>query len=387
MRVIPNLQPASAYFSSGPCKKRPQWSLAKLAGAAIGRSHRSDASLQKIKQAIELTRELLQVPNDYEIALVPASDTGAMEMAMWNLLGSRAVTILVYEYFAQEWLHDITEELKIKNVRSIALDSNYSADLDSIDFNNDFVFVLNGTVQGLSIASTDFIARKREGLVICDASAGAFSQNLDFSRLDVTTFSCQKVLGAEASHGIIILSPRALQRIEEYAPPWPIPKILRLKKDGQINHALFQGQMINTPSMLCVEDYLDSLQWVKALGGVPALMRKIESNDAVIKDYVESSNWLAYIVEDEDFRAKTAQCLRIVDSTILSLSLANQAAFLNSMLARLAELHIAYDIKSHRAAPMGLRIWTGATIEEEDLRLLCQWLDFIFFEEKAKFNL
>ncbi|MDN5248875.1 phosphoserine transaminase [Bartonella sp. TP] len=386
MITMPKLRPSSPHFSSGPCKKHANWSLLSLANAAIERSHRSEFSQAKLRQAIKLTRELLKVPDDYKLALVPASDTGAMEMALWNLLGPNPVVILLYEYFAKEWLHDITVELKLVDVQTIFADNKLFAQLSGIDFRKDFVFVLNGTTIGMSLPKIDFIPIERQGLVICDASAAAFSQELDFSRLDVVTFSCQKTLGAEANQGIIILSPKALQRLESYSPSWPIPKILRLKKDKCIDYELFQGRVINTPSMLCIEDYLDSLLWVKATGGVPALIAKTLDNAKIVADYVKASTWLDYIVKEEALRAKTAQCLRIIDPDITRLTIEGQREFIENMLNRLACLNIAYDIRNHREAPLGFRIWTGASIEADDLRALCEWLDFTFFEAKHNLN-
>lgn len=386
MITMPKSRPSCPHFSSGPCKKHANWSLLSLSNAAIGRSHRSDHAQAKLRKAITLTRELLKVPDGYKIALVPASDTGAMEMALWNLLGVNPVVILLYEYFAKEWLHDITAQLKLADVQPIFADSKLFAQLGAIDFTKDFVFVLNGTSVGMSLPKIDFIPIDRQGLVICDASAAAFSQELDFSRLDVVTFSCQKTLGAEANQGIIILSPKALQRLESYTPPWPIPKILRLKKEGSIDYELFQGRVINTPSMLCIEDYLDSLLWVKANGGVPNLVAKTLDNAKIVAEYVKNSSWLGYIVAAEELRAKTAQCLQITDPDIICLTIKQQKCFIENMLARLASLGIAYDIRNHREAPIGFRIWTGPLIEANDLRALCEWLDFIFFEVKHNLN-
>lgn len=383
----PILKPKFPYFSSGPCKKPSNWNLHALQQAIIGRSHRSKIALQKIQQAMSLTRKLLNIPADYYIAIVPASDTGAVEMAMWNLLGYKDVDILIYEHFAQEWFIDLSQQLKIAKINSFIAPFGNLPDLKQLNFDNDFLFVLNGTTLGMALSNLDFIPKKRNGLVICDASAAAFSRELDFSKLDVTTFSWQKSLGGEGAHGIIILSPKALQRLENYNPSWPIPKIFRLKNQkGNINYNLFNGEVLNTPSMLCIEDYICSLLWVESLGGVKSLINRIDKNIKVINNFVTKSNWLDYLIPNPSIRATTTQTLTIIDKDFLALTSDMQKLFLKNMLNYLESEHVAYDISSYRKAPVGLRIWTGPTVEENDLKLLCEWLDFAFFAEKAKIN-
>ncbi len=383
--IKPKLKPDNAHFSSGPCKKHSAWSVFSLSNAAVGRSHRSNYAHEKIKQALALTRYILDVPTDYYIAIVPASDTGAMEMAMWNLLGPKALDILVYEHFAQDWLYDITEELKLKDVKCFKAAIGQMPDISNVNYNNDFLFVLNGTSLGMGLLNLDFIPKHRSGLTICDASAAAFSQKLDFSKLDVVTFSWQKALGGEAAHGVIILSPKAIERLETYSAPWAIPKILRLKNiDGSVNYELFSGKLLNTPSMLCIEDYIISLLWVKSLGGVDQLANRVAKNTKIIKNYVDKSDWLDFLIKDPDIRASTTQTLSIIDKDILMLNKSDQALFLHNVIAYLEEEQIAYDIAAYRKAPMGLRIWTGPTIEAEDLERLCSWLDYAFFTEKEK---
>lgn len=377
----PKNKPKNINFASGPCAKPKDWSPDFLKNAVLGRSHRSLAAKEKIKQALALTRELLEIPINYHIAIVPGSDTGAMEMAMWNLLGYKPVNILLYDYFAEEWLYDISQQLKLSNINKYYLDK-----LQSIKFDDDFVFVLNGTSVTMAINDLAFIPDKRDGLVVCDASAAAFARALDFTKLDVTTFSWQKILGSEAAHGMIILSPAALKRLQTYQSPWPIPKILRLKnKDNTINYELFEGNLLNTPSMLCIEDYINSLLWVKSMGGVESLTKKIEQNSKIIETYVCHSSYFGFLVNKPEFRAKTSQGLVIIDKEILKLSQAQQKLFLANIINYLEKTQIAYDINAYRKAPLGLRIWTGPTVEVEDLRCLCEWLDYAFFREKQKY--
>lgn len=383
--IKPTLKPDNAHFSSGPCKKHSAWSVSSLKNAAVSRSHRSNYGYEKIKQALSLTAEILEVPSDYHIAIVPGSDTGAMEMAMWNLLGAKTLDILVYEYFAEEWLYDVRQQLKLNEINCFKADFGEMPDISKINFDNDFLFVLNGTSLGMALLDLDFIPEHRKGLTICDASAAAFSQRLNFSKLDVVTFSWQKVLGGEAAHGVIILSPKAIERLETYSAPWAIPKILRLKKtDGSVNYELFKGKLLNTPSMLCIEDYIISLLWVKSLGGTTQLIERIAKNAKIIKGYVDKTTWLDFLIKNPNIRAPTTQTLTIIDKDILKLNKAEQSLFLNNILAYLEDEHIAYDIAAYRKAPLGLRIWTGATIETKDLERLCDWLDYAFFTEKEK---
>lgn len=381
----PTIKPKYPYFSSGPCKKPSNWKFSSLKKALLGRSHRSKEAYKKINEAITLTAELLGVPQTYYIAIVPGSDTGAVEMAIWNLLGYKNVDILVYEHFAQEWLYDITQQLKLKDIRTFKTNFAQMPNLGNINFTNDFLFVLNGTTLGMALPNLDFIPSKREGLVICDASAAAFSRHLDFEKLDVITFSWQKSLGAEGGHGVIILSPKAIKRLENYNPVWAIPKIFRLKKqNGEVNYELFKGQLLNTPSMLCIEDYLTSLYWVKESGGVLNLIKKTENNVDIINKFVNQTNWIDFLIKDSQIRAKTTQTLVITDSDILALKLDDQKIFLQNIIEFLAENNVAFDISAYRKAPLGLRIWTGPTIDAEDLKIFCEWLKHAFFTEKAK---
>ena len=379
----PAALPANPRFSSGPCAKRPGWAPEALSDAPLGRSHRAKIGKAKLKLAIDLTRDVLAVPADYRIAIVPASDTGAVEMAMWSLLGARGVDMLAWESFGSGWVSDVTKELKLADVRTIKAPYGKLPDLSTVDFDRDVVFTWNGTTSGVRVPNADFIPADRKGLTICDATSAAFAQDLDFAKLDVVTFSWQKVLGGEGAHGMLILSPRAVERLETYTPAWPLPKIFRMTKGGKIIEGLFEGETINTPSMLCVEDYIDALQWAKALGGRDALLAKADANAKVIHDFVAANAWIANLAEVENTRSNTSVCLKIVDPEVLALDADAQAAFAKAIAAMLEKEGVAFDIGAYRDAPAGLRIWTGATVEKADLEALMPWLSHAFELGKA----
>ncbi len=374
----PGTRPANPRFSSGPCTKRPGWSLAALEGAALGRSHRSAAGKAKLRQAIDLTREVLQVPADYRIAIVPASDTGAVEMAMWSLLGPRPVEVMAWEAFGKEWVTDTLDQLKLPGARTLVAPYGTLPDLTLIDFDHDVVFTWNGTAAGVKVPNGDFIPADRAGLTLCDATSAAFAQPLDWSKLDVVTFSWQKVMGGEAAHGMLVLGPRAVERLETYRPDRALPKIFRMTQNGKLIESLFEGETINTPSMLCVEDYLDTLTWAKGLGGLPALHARVKANAAVLTDWVARTPWVDFLAKDPATRSNTGVCLGIVDRDFAAGSPASQAAFVKSLVDRLESEGVAYDIGAYRDAPPGLRIWCGATVEAADLVALTPWLDWAF---------
>jgi phosphoserine aminotransferase len=375
--VMPGVRPVCPHFSSGPCAKRPGWSLQALTDAALGRSHRSKIGKAKLKRAIDLTREILGVPADYRIGIVPASDTGAVEMALWSLLGARPITMLAWESFGEGWVSDVLKELKLK---ATVMKAPYGAlpDLGKVDFATDVVFTWNGTTSGVRVPNADWIAATRQGLTICDATSACFAQALDYAKLDVVTLSWQKVLGGEAAHGMIVLSPRAVERLESYTPAWPLPKIFRLTKGGKINETIFEGDTINTPSMLCVEDYLDTLQWAKSVGGLPALIGRCDANAKAIEDWAAYTPWIANLVDDPAIRSNTSVCLKVVDPAVTSLSPDAQASFAKAIAGALEKEGFAYDSASYRDAPPGLRIWSGATIETSDVEALTLWLDWAF---------
>ncbi|SFJ57609.1 phosphoserine transaminase [Aerobium aerolatum] len=379
----PDTRPANPNFSSGPCAKRPGWSLEALADAPLGRSHRAKTGKTKLQYAIDLTREVLQVPADWRIGIVPASDTGAVEMALWSLLGERGVDMVAWESFGAGWVTDVVKQLKLPDVRKIEADYGVLPDLAQIDFNRDVVFTWNGTTSGVRVPNADFIPADREGLTICDATSAAFAQRLDFTKLDVVTFSWQKVLGGEGAHGMLILSPRAVARLESYTPSWPMPKIFRMTKGGKLIEGIFKGETINTPSMLCVEDYIDALEWSKSIGGLDGLVGRAEANFAVLNAFVEKSDWLANLAVDPVTRSNTSVCLTIVDPQVAALDKDAQAAFAKGIVSALEKEVVAYDIGAYRDAPSGLRIWTGATVETADVEKLTAWLDWAFAQQKA----
>jgi phosphoserine aminotransferase len=379
----PGLRPANPNFSSGPCAKRPGWTPEALGNAALGRSHRAKIGKAKLEQAIALTREILQVPADHRIGIVPASDTGAVEMAMWSLLGERGVDMVAWESFGAGWVTDVVKQLKLPDVRKIEAGYGELPNLSTIDFDRDVVFTWNGTTSGVRVPNGDFIPADRKGLTICDATSAAFAQKLDFDKLDVVTFSWQKALGGEGAHGMLILSPRAVERLENYKPAWPLPKIFRLTSNGKLIEGIFKGETINTPSMLCVEDYLDALNWAKALGGLDALVARADANAAVIDRFVAGSQWAANLAADNGTRSNTSVCLRFTDPDITGLDDAGQQAFVKGLAALLETERAAYDIAGYRDAPPGLRIWCGATVETSDLEALMPWLDWAFATQKA----
>ncbi|MCZ4072704.1 phosphoserine transaminase [Agrobacterium sp. LMR679] len=381
--VKPDVRPGNTHFSSGPCSKRPGWSLDALSDAPLGRSHRAKVGKAKLKQAIDLTREVLNVPADYRIGIVPASDTGAVEMALWSLLGERGVDMLAWESFGAGWVTDVVKQLKLKDVRKFEADYGLLPNLAEVDFDRDVVFTWNGTTSGVRVPNADFIPADRKGLTICDATSAAFAQDMDFTKLDVVTFSWQKVLGGEGGHGVIILSPRAVERLLSYAPAWPLPKIFRMVSGGKLIEGIFTGETINTPSMLCVEDYIDALLWAKNLGGLKALIGRADANAKVIYDFIEKNDWIANLAVKPETRSNTSVCLKIVDPEVQALDAAAQADFAKGVVPLLEKENVALDIGAYRDAPSGLRIWAGATIETADMEAVMPWLAWAYQTQKA----
>ncbi|WP_298819955.1 phosphoserine transaminase [uncultured Roseibium sp.] len=380
----PDVRPANPNFSSGPCSKRPGWSLDQLADAQLGRSHRAKPGKAKLAEALDLTRKILSVPDDYRIGIVPASDTGAVEMAMWSLLGARGVDLLTWESFGAGWVTDVVKQLKLDNARILKAPYGALPDLGDVDFDNDVVFTWNGTTSGVRVPDGNWIADDRAGLTICDATSAAFAQTLPFEKLDVVTFSWQKVLGGEAAHGVLILSPRAVERLESYTPAWPLPKIFRLTKGGKLIEGIFKGETINTPSMLCVEDYLDALKWADGIGGLSGLCARADANLKALADWVEKTAWVDFLAENSATRSNTSVCLKVMDPGVLALPENQQAAFAKALVSTLDAEGVAFDIGAYRDAPSGLRIWAGATVETTDLQALTVWLDWAFALEKGK---
>ncbi|MBO6757851.1 MAG: phosphoserine transaminase [Roseibium sp.] len=380
----PDTRPANPHFSSGPCSKRPGWTLDGLADAALGRSHRAKIGKSKLAEAIDLTRQVLNVPESYRIGIVPASDTGAVEMAMWSLLGARPVDMLAWESFGSGWVTDAIKQLKLDKARVLEAPYGTLPDLHEVNFDHDVVFTWNGTTSGVRVPNGDWIPADRAGLTLCDATSAAFAQDLAFDKLDVVTFSWQKVLGGEAAHGVLILSPRAVERLESYTPSWPLPKIFRLTKGGKLIEGIFRGETINTPSMLCVEDYLDALKWAQSLGGLPALVSRANASLAVLEDWVAKTGWVDFLAERSETRSNTSVCLKVVDPEISALPDAEQAAFAKAIATLLDAEGVAHDIGGYRDAPPGLRIWTGATVETRDVAALTGWLDWAFSAAKAQ---
>ena len=370
----PAARPACAHFSSGPCAKIPGWTPKLLDHALLGRSHRSGEGKARLKLAIELTREVLEVPADYLIGIVPASDTGAVEMAMWSLLGQRGVDMLAWESFGEGWVSDVAEQLKLRGIRKLIAPYGELPELSSVDFGNDVVFTWNGTTSGVRVADASWIPADRQGLTICDATSAAFAQALDFTKLDVVTFSWQKVLGGEGAHGVLILSPRAVQRLESYVPPWPLPKIFRMTSGGKLISGMFEGETINTPSMLCVEDYIAALNWARGIGGLPALQARADANAAIVQRWIDARPYAKNLAKLEATRSNTSVCLTLdADESVPK-----------KMVKLLEAAKAAYDIGSYRDAPPGLRIWCGATVETSDLAALMPWLDWAFEEASSK---
>jgi phosphoserine aminotransferase len=380
----PASRPLVPHFSSGPCAKRPGWNPENLKDAALGRSHRAKIGKEKLKRAIDLTREVLEVPADYRIGIVPASDTGAVEMALWSLLGARPVTALSWESFGETWTGDVLNQLKLKDVTKLAVGYGELPDLSKVDPASDVIFTWNGTTSGVRVPNADWISGKREGLAICDATSAAFAQPLDWPKLDVVTFSWQKALGGEAGHGMLVLSPRAVQRLETYKPAWPLPKIFRMTKGGKLNEGIFVGETINTPSMLCVEDYLDALNWGKSVGGLNALMARADKNLKVLEDWQAKTPWIDFLASTPAIRSNTSVCMKVTDPAVAALSSDAQIDFIKKMVGLIEKEGAGYDFAGHRDAPAGLRIWCGATIEASDVALLTQWIDWAFAQTKAQ---
>jgi phosphoserine aminotransferase len=382
----PLLRPQNPFFSSGPCAKRPGWSLDNLKDALLGRSHRSAVGRAKLKLAIDKTRSLLGLPDDYLVAIVPASDTGAVEMALWSLLGPRGVDVLAWEAFGKDWVTDVVKQLKLGDVRVMEAPYGELPDLAQVDFARDVVFTWNGTTSGVRVPDADWIAADRQGLTICDATSGIFAQALDWTKLDVVTFSWQKVLGGEAGHGVLILSPRAVERLESHTPSWPVPKIFRLTKGGKLDAEIFEGATINTPSMLCVEDYLDTLAWAESIGGLDELIARSNRNARAVTDWVERTPWIDFLATRAETRSNTSICLRVVDAEITSRAHEDQAAFAAKIAKLLETEGVAFDIGAYRAAPPGLRLWCGATVETGDLQAVLPWLDWAFATLRPAFT-
>jgi phosphoserine aminotransferase len=378
----PAVRPARPFFSSGPCAKRPGWTPDALKDACLGRSHRSKPGKAKLKQAIDRTREVLRVPKDYRIGIVAGSDTGAVEMALWSLLGPRPVDVLAWESFGEDWVTDVAKQLKLKDTRILKAAYGELPDLTQSDPAHDIVFLWNGTTSGVRVPDGGWIADNRDGLTICDATSAAFAMDLPWEKLDVVTFSWQKVLGGEGGHGMLILSPRAVARLESYNPPWPMPKTFRMTKDGKLAEGIFEGDTINTPSMLCVEDYLDALKWAQGIGGLPALIARADANLAALAAWAKRTSWVDFLARDEKTRSNTSVCLKIVDPWFTGLGKEAQSAAASKIASILEKENVAFDIGGYRAAPPGLRIWCGATVEASEIEALTPWLDWAFQQVK-----
>jgi phosphoserine aminotransferase len=379
----PAKRPGNICFSSGPCAKHPGWSLKALENAFLGRSHRAKDGKARLKLAIHKTKTLLGLPQGYLAAIVPASDTGAFEMAMWSMLGARGVEALAWESFGQGWVTDAAKQLKLKDFKATTAEYGKLPDLSKVDFDRDVLFTWNGTTSGVRVPNGDWIPANRGGLTFVDATSAVFAQAIDWSKVDVLTYSWQKALGGEAAHGMLILSPRAVERLEGYTPPWPLPKVFRLTKGGKLIAGVFEGETLNTPSMLCVEDYLDTLKWAESIGGVPALIARADANAKVLHDWVARTPWIENLAADPATRSNTSVCLKIADPAIARLPLDAQWAFVKQLEASLAKEKAAYDIAGHRDGPPALRIWCGSTVETADVAALTPWLDWAFAETKA----
>jgi phosphoserine aminotransferase len=378
----PTRRPANPCFSSGPCAKRPGWSPAVLSGALLGRSHRSAPGKARLVEVIERSRALLQMPADYRLGIVAGSDTGAVELALWSLLGARGVDVLSWENFGEGWVEDVTRQLKPVDYRLLQATYGKLPDLAAVDPERDTVFVWNGTTSGVRVPNGDWIAADRRGLTICDATSAAFAMRLPWDKLDVVTWSWQKALGGEAAHGMLALSPRAVERLESYTPPWPLPKLFRLTSKGRLIEGIFQGETINTPSMLCVEDAIDSLKWAEAVGGLDGLVARAEGNLAAVAAWEERSSWAKFLAEDPATRSCTSIQLAIVDPWFTRLSPEARFQTVRAMTARLEAEGVGYDLASHRASPPGIRIWAGATVEQSDVEALLPWLDWAWEQQK-----
>jgi phosphoserine aminotransferase len=378
----PSLRPSSPNFSSGPCAKRPGWSIDQLKDAALGRSHRSKIGKSKLGEVLDRSRKLLGLPADYRIGIVPASDTGAVEMALWSLLGTRPVEMLAWESFGSDWITDVVKQLKLKDVKATTADYGKLPDLSAVDFKSDVVFTWNGTTSGVRVPNGDWIPADREGLTICDATSAAFAMRLPWDKLDVVTWSWQKVLGGEGAHGMLVLSPRAVARLESTTPAWPMPKIFRMTKGGKLDEAIFKGDTINTPSMLAVEDAIDGLKWAEGAGGVDGLIKRSEANLSAIARWVGQTPWVDFLAEKPETRSCTSICLKIVDPWFTALSEDAQAEVAKKLAGSLDSEKVAFDIASYRSAPAGLRIWGGATVENADVAALLPWLDWAYAQVK-----
>lgn len=374
----PSFKPKRPYFSSGPCCKRPDWSLEALNQAIVGRSHRAQAAKARIAEVIDRSASLLGVPEGYLCGIVPASDTGAIEMAMWSLLGARGVDICAWESFGSGWVTDVLKQLKLDNVTRHEADYGKLPDVSKVNFANDVVFTYNGTTSGVKVPHTDWIPADREGLTICDATSAVFAMEIDFSKLDVVTWSWQKVMGGEGAHGMIVLSPRAIERLESYTPAWPLPKIFRLTKGGKLIKGIFSGATINTISMLCIEDAIDGLRWAERIGGLPALIKRSEANLAAIAAWVEQTDWIEFLAKDPTTISSTSICLKITADWYQALPVEQQSAKAKQMVSLLDQENVGHDFGSYRDAPAGLRIWGGATVETADIEALLPWLDWAF---------
>ena len=385
--TTPLVKPIRPEFSSGPCAKRPGWSLKNLDAATLGRSHRHKIAKKKLEQAIQLTKSVLQIPNDYLVGIVPGSDTGAIEMAMWNCLGTKPVEILVWDSFGLDWANDIQSQLKIKELSISKVDYGSLPDLYDINFMNDIVFNWNGTTAGVCVPDANWINKNRDGLTICDATSAAFAMDIDWSKLDVTTFSWQKCLGGEGGHGMIILSPKAVERINLYNPQWPIPKLFQLKKNNKLNLDIFSGSTINTPSMLCVEDFIDALNWSIEIGGLPELIKRSKNNLKIVADWVSSSNWVDFLSENSKTVSNTSICLKLVDPKIIKQPLEIKNNIEKNIITILENENIAFDIGSYRSAPPGLRIWGGPTVDNEDVKRLLPCLDWAYNKTLKKLKI
>ncbi len=381
----PAALPRVTTFSSGPCAKRPGWSLKALSDAPLGRSHRAKVGKAKLKQAIDLTRDILEVPASYRIGIVPASDTGAVEMALWTMLGARGVDMLAWESFGEGWVTDVVKQLKLSDVREFKSAYGLLPNLTKVDTKNrDVVFTWNGTTSGVRVPDADWIADDRQGLTICDATSAAFAQALDWTKLDVVTFSWQKVLGGEAAHGMLILSPRAVERLETYKPAWPLPKIFRMTKGGKLIEGIFQGETINTPSMLAVEDYIDALLWAKKIGGLQGLIKRADANTRALSSWVKKTDWIDFLAVKPKTRSNTSVCLKFTDPKVTALSPDKQAEFAKAVVSILEKEGAGLDLGHYRDAPPGLRIWCGATVQTRDIKALIPWIEYAFAEAKAK---
>ncbi|WP_417820044.1 phosphoserine transaminase [Terasakiella sp.] len=382
----PVLKPANPNFSSGPCSKRPGFTLDALKGAALGRSHRAKIGKDKLAEVIDRTKAVLNIPSDYRVGIVPASDTGAVEMALWSMLGARGVDMLQWESFGKGWVGDVKTQLGLEDVRVFGADYGQLPDLDAVDFSRDVVFTWNGTTSGVRVPNGDWIADERAGLTFCDATSAVFAMEIPWDKIDVLTYSWQKVMGGEGAHGMLVLSPRAVERLESYKPAWPLPKIFRMTKDGKLMEGIFTGATINTPSMLCVEDALDGLRWAEEIGGLDALIQRSQANLKVLEDWVDGNENVAFLSVDPATRSNTSVCLSITADWFAALSDEDKTKAAKKLVALLDEEGAAYDIGSYKDAPAGLRIWCGATVEADDLRLLTPWLDWGLAEVAAQYS-